>query len=455
MRYLLLLYFINYCLPAFSQSSLRQETSMTFNVGYTNLITTDSSRTYKKYASKGTTLHFRPIEIDFWYPAQNSNSTSPLLYGYFLDLLEQRSNRFQNDTVYKQMISDLVAYLCANLKISDTSKLIQLPTVSYPNAIPFPKRFPLILYFCSYNGMSYENIVLFEFLAAHGYTVACITSVGRYPGNMSTQFSDLMEQVNDGAFSMRYLKTGQNIDTAKIGVMGYSWGGLAAMILVMNNTVVKCLLSLDGSEMHYYGDSREEDVDFDEIRNSPDYRAKKLTVPYAYLESGFKQSDQDADSIFNISSLPAAQNLYIHFRKAIHEDFSCLPSLGTNPSDKILYSEINKLSLYYFDLHLKNRIVNFPSFLDTIFRKGTGYSVYPLVKNKKDVFSIKGKIIDENNQDPLTFVNVGIRNKNTGTVSGQDGNFQMKINPELKSDSLTFSMTGYQTRVSSVMLTLN
>ncbi len=33
--------------------------------------------------------------------------------------------------------------------------------------------------------MSYENLHLFEKLAGHGYIVACITSVGRYPGNMS------------------------------------------------------------------------------------------------------------------------------------------------------------------------------------------------------------------------------------------------------------------------------
>lgn len=450
MRYLLLLTFLNYHPTAFSQSTPRPETSSSFKVGYANLIEVDSGRTYKQNTSIGIKLHFRPIEIDFWYPAQTSNSTSPVPYGFFLNLLQQRSNRFQDDTVYRQMTSELVAYLCANLKISDTSKLIQMPTVSYLNAIPFQKRFPLILYFCSYNGMSYENIVLFEYLASHGYTVACITSVGRYPGNMSTHLPDLMEQVNDGAFAMRYLKTEQNIDTAKIGVMGYSWGGLAAMTLAMNNREAKCLLSLDGSEIHYYGDSKEEDVDFDQIRNAPDCREKKLNVPYAYLESGFKQSNQDADSIFNIFPLPKAQNLYVHFPKAVHEDFSCLSSLSSNPSDTNLYNTIKLLSLYYFDRHLKNKPDKLPSFLDTLFRRGTGDSIYPRLKNKNNLIVIKGKIIDDKNKEALAFVNVGIRNKNTGTVSGQDGNFQMKINPELKSDSLTLSMAGYQTRVFSI-----
>jgi CarboxypepD_reg-like domain len=72
------------------------------------------------------------------------------------------------------------------------------------------------------------------------------------------------------------------------------------------------------------------------------------------------------------------------------------------------------------------------------------------VKNKNNLIVIKGRIIDDKNKEALAFVNVGIRNKNTGTVSGQDGNFQMKINPELKSDSLTFSIAGYQTRVFSI-----
>jgi pimeloyl-ACP methyl ester carboxylesterase len=358
------------------------------------------------------------------------------------------------------MSPELVAYLCANLNIGDTSRLTRLTTDSYPNATPFPQQFPVILYFCSYNGMSYENAEMFQWLASHGYLVACITSVGRYPGNMSTQLPDLVEQVGDGNFALQYVKKEQRMDSTKIAVMGYSWGGLAATALAMNNNQVKCLLSLDGSEMHYYGDSKEEDHDFNQIIHSSYWQMKKLNIPCAYLESGFKQSDQDADSIFNMYTLKGDHRLYVHFPKAVHEDFSCLPSLrsrvyATNISGTDLYMVFKELSLYYFDLHLKSNRIELPLILDTIFRAGTGDSIYPLVKNKNNLISITGKIVDEKNRQALAFVNVGIRNRNIGTVSAQDGQFRLKVYPELRSDSLLFSMAGYQSRVVSIPDILN
>ena len=426
-----------------------------YKTGYRNIQAIDSGRTYKPNTAADHPLHFRPVEIDFWYPAEDPGSVPPLSYGYFLGLLQDRSNRFQDDTVYSQMSSELVNYLSVNLKIKDGSTLSGLSTHSYFNARPAPKRFPLILYFCSYNGMSYENLPLFEFLASQGFLVACITSVGRYPGNMSTQMPDLMEQEKDGEFALRYLKTERNLDTTNTGVLGYSWGGLAAMILAMQNSQVKCLLSLDGSEMHYYGDTKEEDLDFDQLRNSPGFNLKKLNIPYAYLESGFKQSDQDADSVFNMMRSYSGQKLYVHFPKAVHEDFSGLPSLVNkmnrpDPAAPVLYPQFQQLALYYFDRHLKERNNLLPLCLDSVFRSGMGDSVYPVVKTIRDGIRITGRIVDDKNREGLAYVNIGIQNKNTGTVSAPDGRFQLKIDSVLQHDSLHFSMAGYQSLTVSV-----
>ena len=229
---------------AFSQNMNKENDPTLYNVGYQNIITTDSSRTYKPAISKSDKFYYRPVEIDIWYPAINIENKSPVPYGEFLNLLEQRSNRFQNDTVYKSLTTDLVQYLSINLHIGDTSKLTHLKTSSYLNAAAIRKQFPLILYFSAYNGMSYENLNLFEWLAGHGYVVACITSVGRYPGNMSTKSADLLEQVYDGYFTMNLLKTKVNVDSTKIGAIGYSWGGLAALILAMKSMDVKaCIIS--------------------------------------------------------------------------------------------------------------------------------------------------------------------------------------------------------------------
>jgi len=55
---------------------------------------------------------------------------------------------------------------------------------------------------------------------------------------------------------------------------------------------------------------------------------------------------------------------------------------------------------------------------------------------------ITGKVIDTN-QSPLAYVNIGIKKKDIGTVSREDGSFTINIPPEFQHDSLTFSIVGY------------
>jgi hypothetical protein len=440
---------------AFAQQPIHGNNEQLFNVGYENIITTDSGRLYKPNTSIRSKFHYRPVEIDLWYPASGTRSKLPVLYGEFLDLLQQRSNRFQDDTVYKNISQELVLYICTNLKISDSSKLTQLRTNSYRQAEPIEQRFPLIIYMCAYNGMSFENVRLFEWMAAHGYVVACITSVGLYPGNMSTHPVDLMEQVYDGSFAINYLKKEINIDSTKIGVIGYSWGGLAALELAMNYSWIKSVLSLDGSEMHYYGDSKEEDLDFDELRTAPFFKPEKINIPYAYLESGYKLGDRNVDSIFNIITSLRRQKIYVHFPKATHEDFSYLPSLPFTiavAKNKItdLYNQFNQFALNYFNVYLKDEKYDLRNQLSGIYQQHMGDSLFPAVPNRKNVFIVGGRIIDSKTNETLAFVNVGVPGKNTGTVTTHDGSFLIKVDSAMFTDSIKISMSGYYSRTISL-----
>ena len=55
---------------------------------------------------------------------------------------------------------------------------------------------------------------------------------------------------------------------------------------------------------------------------------------------------------------------------------------------------------------------------------------------------ISGIVSDESGM-PLPFVNIGIRQKNMGTVSGIDGRFSLSIPQQLDNDTLTFSTVGF------------
>ena len=56
---------------------------------------------------------------------------------------------------------------------------------------------------------------------------------------------------------------------------------------------------------------------------------------------------------------------------------------------------------------------------------------------------INGEIKDAENKTFLQYANIGISNKNTGTVSSFDGKFSLKLNESInENDLVTFSYVG-------------
>src|SRR5476651_2034578 len=65
--------------------------------------------------------------------------------------------------------------------------------------------------------------------------------------------------------------------------------------------------------------------------------------------------------------------------------------------------------------------------------------------------TIHGIVRDSASNEALSYVNIGIKHKNIGTVSLRDGSFNLTIPPENKSDTLTFSMVGYNDYKSAIL----
>jgi len=58
-----------------------------------------------------------------------------------------------------------------------------------------------------------------------------------------------------------------------------------------------------------------------------------------------------------------------------------------------------------------------------------------------------GQVIDAVTKEPLPYVNIGLLNKNIGTVSDETGYFELEVNTEQNSrDTLRFSMIGFETK---------
>jgi len=72
--------------------------------------------------------------------------------------------------------------------------------------------------------------------------------------------------------------------------------------------------------------------------------------------------------------------------------------------------------------------------------------IQPLKTDSSDIFKIKyitGKILDDETSEPLPFATIALKNRGKGTVSNNNGDFGLKITPELVNDTLSISYLGY------------
>ena len=340
-----------------------------YKAGFKTIQTVDKSRIYKPGTDTTDYLHYKPLDIDIWYPATSSVSDSALLFRDILGLFEKRANYYTASKAGDGLTKQVAQLFCDGFKCSDTSKLLNYTTQSFKNAAAVKTKFPLIIYLSAFNGMSYENFSLFESLASKGFVVVSISSIGRFPGDMTMKKEDLVEQVNDAIASVNKLRDETNIDFNRIGIIGYSWGGLSGAIVANKIPNVACLISLDGSEFHHYGEAKEEDADFDGIKNSDDFKKMQLAIPYLRLESQPQTQPQTQpgkkDSVYNFSEKLYDEKLIYTIDSAKHEDFGCLSLVvreSGNCKAHLPFNTISKLVMSFFEDHLKNE----PSFSTTV-----------------------------------------------------------------------------------------
>lgn len=274
-----------------------------------------------------------------------------------MGLLEKRANYYTDSEIGNGITQAIAESFTQAFQCSAPQQLLNFKTESYQDAPPVKGKFPLIIYMASYNGMCYENFSLFEKLASEGYVVASINSIGRYPGDMTMKNADMMQQVEDALASIRILRNEDNIDFSKIGVIGYSWGGLSGAVLAGKMIETSCIVSLDGSEFHHYGQADDEDADFDGIVSGLDFEAISLNMPYLRLESNPEMLSHQKDSVYDFRQKLAGDQLILKVNSADHGDFSCLPTFvrkSGNCESNNYYETITELTLSFLNENLKN-----------------------------------------------------------------------------------------------------
>ena len=293
--------------------------------------------------------------------------------------------------------------------------------------------------------MSYENYQLFESLAKNGFVVASVSSVGAHPGNMTMDSLGIYEQINDARFIIDYLTKTLALSNT-IGLVGYSWGGLASSIMAMTDAgKIEAVVSLDGSEQFVYGDP-EEDEKLTRIRNASFFKPEAIRASFLYLDSDIAERDDSPDSVYNISDHITGDKYYLKINHSKHEDFSSLSVMGSEDHPPSAYDTIQSLTINY----LLDKLKGGDLFYKELPTRGvTQYFTQPLLaKDTKaaDKSLLKGIILDHNSGLPLPYVNIGILNKDKGTASDLKGEFQLPLVDSNLRDTLRVSMIGYESK---------
>lgn len=337
-------------------TSQQQKKAESLKPGFHSIHLVDSARNYKPGAGSTDYLFYRPVDLDLWYPAINKEEDTSIVFRQILGLLDQRANYYTASTAGIGLSQQIAKLFCDGFKCSDSSQLLNFRTETFNNAKPANGKFPLVIYMAAYNGMSYENFTLFENLARKGFVVVSISSIGRYPGDMTTKTEDLMEQVNDAIVAIKQLANYQGIDFTKIGLVGYSWGGLASAALAGKIPNISCIVSLDGSEFHHYGVAKEENADFDTLRNNEAFRNLHLNIPYLRLESAPVPTNDHEDSVYNFREKLSGPAQIFTVNGAAHEDFGCLSKvvrLAGKCEATDIYETIATVTTAFLDEQLK------------------------------------------------------------------------------------------------------
>lgn len=440
---------------AFSLNCYSQDKeAKTYQASFKTIHLTDSSRIYKPGTPPTDSLHYRPLDLDVWYPSEK-RSSERFQFGDFLGLFEERANRYQDESDYTGLANEMAQSFAVGfgLESGNAQLLLNYKTNSYENLDPATGNFPLVLYMAGFNGMGFENVKILENLARHGYIVVSISSVGRYPGDMTNDKLDMLEQVYDAEFALNALKTETDltIDFENSGVIGMSWGGMSSAVLLDRNPGIKAMVSLDGTETHYFGDTETDDDYLNEIYNSDLIHPQKTTSSYLYMESGNKLDDFAPSGEYHYFKKIDSKKYYLRFLESKHEDFLSIPSLlDVSETSVNIHHTISESTLQFFDTYLKNGTVFDPFYNELIGNNGITDQPFEYDIEVLEEFVFTGTILDSKTNEMLPYVNIGVMNKNVGTVTGKNGDFELKLNQSHLEDTVRVSMVGYKARQFSV-----
>lgn len=343
MKYLkkqLILVIIFLTSQVYGQNTIKSELEYgDYDVGFEVIHVKDYSR---NYLLKGDSIFSpRPMQIGIWYPSKKSKKIKHLDFGYYLSLeYSEETLHIINTKDVEKAKNKYTRFLQEKVEpIFNESQLAKF------NSPRISGDFPLIIYASAQGYLGYENHLICEQLASQGYIVATISSKGAYSKTMPFNVEGAEAQTRDLEFLYGYMSKYPSVNIAKVGMVGYSFGGLNMVTMALRNKNIKCLVSLDGSVFSPNGESIIESYPYLKLSN----------LNSAFLGFLGDKTEYGSSNIYNKVNM--ADVYLLKLKHHNHLDFSSSNIILKNRPASIQkgYASMGNLTLGFLNKYLKSK----------------------------------------------------------------------------------------------------
>lgn len=249
----------------------------------------------------------RPVQTLIWYPAAEK-SGAPVTLARYLSLAAHQYTFQPTADAEKRKSGD-----------TDSKEGAKEQMRAVENASPAAGSFPLIIYAPAFTSPSFENVDLCEYLASFGFVVIASPSNGAHGGMTGEGLEGVHAQAQDISFLIGFAENLKQVDSSRVAVVGYSWGGLSNFFAAANDDRISALVCIDGSSRYFpkkIGDSKEV---------SP----QKLTLPLLFFTSRNQSleeivQDRQDVSISVLNEMVHSDVYIVNMREMAHRDFSAI-----------------------------------------------------------------------------------------------------------------------------------
>ncbi len=265
-----------------------------YKVGLQIVKTYDNGRTFGPQSADDEEWrnNARPMQILVWYPATGEGN--PLSYqDYILTGFSEVDFTPLSDEMKERFIGmHKNAFIRNGADSARIASMLNRKSFAVPNLKATEGNFPLVVYSPGGNERCYENFILAEYLASHGYIVASIALTGDDSQLMKFEPAEYENSVDDILFVISFMQNFPNVNRSRMGLVGFCWGSMVNVMVANRNANVDVLVDLFGAnndkatrekiETYRYSRLKNPTLAYMQLAGSPEERDNYFLENYLY-----------------------------------------------------------------------------------------------------------------------------------------------------------------------------